>query len=90
MVRAPSGSCPAANGAVLWTYTTGSYVESPPSVANGVVYVGSEDGNTYALNASTGAYLWSYYERNYHLSSRTVANGVVYLGTDKLYAFGLP
>ena len=52
--------------------------------------MGSEDGNTYALNASTGAYLWSYYERNYHLSSRTVANGVVYLGTDKLYAFGLP
>jgi hypothetical protein len=28
--------------------------------ANGVVYVGSDDNNVYALNASTGALLWSY------------------------------
>ena len=36
------------------------YVHSSPAVANGVVYVGSDDGNVYALNASTGAKLWSY------------------------------
>ena len=35
-------------------------VASSPAVANGVVYVGSFDGNVYALNASTGALLWSY------------------------------
>ena len=35
-------------------------VVSSPAVANGVVYVGSYDGNVYALNASTGALLWSY------------------------------
>jgi outer membrane protein assembly factor BamB len=29
-------------------------------LANGVVYVGSEGGNVYALNATTGAKLWSY------------------------------
>ena len=29
-------------------------------MANGVVYVGSDDDNVYALNASTGAQLWSY------------------------------
>ena len=33
---------------------------SSPAVANGVVYVGSDDGNVYALNATTGAKLWSY------------------------------
>ena len=33
---------------------------SSPAVANGVVYIGSGDGNVYALNASTGAKLWSY------------------------------
>ena len=43
-----------------WSYTTGSHVVSSPAVANGVVYVGSEDDNVYALNASTGAKLWSY------------------------------
>jgi glucose dehydrogenase len=42
-----------------WSYTTGGKVYSSPAVANGVVYVGSIDGNVYALNASTGALLWS-------------------------------
>ncbi len=27
---------------------------SSPAVANGVVYIGSEDNNLYALNATTG------------------------------------
>jgi outer membrane protein assembly factor BamB len=31
------------------TAATGSYVYSSPAVANGVVYVGSGDGNVYAL-----------------------------------------
>ena len=40
-------------------------MESSPAVANGVVYVGSDDGNVYALNASTGAKLWSYATGDY-------------------------
>lgn len=40
---------------VKWSYTTGGNVGTSPAVANGVVYVGSADGNVYALNASTGA-----------------------------------
>jgi hypothetical protein len=34
-------------------------VYSSPAVTNGVVYVGSNDGNLYALYASTGAKLWA-------------------------------
>ena len=45
---------------MLWTYTTGGAVESSPSVANGVVYAGSDDNNLYALNASSGALLWTF------------------------------
>ena len=42
----------AISGAKLWSYRTrGSYVASSPAVANGVVYVGSDDDNVYALNA---------------------------------------
>ena len=48
------------NLGLKWSYATVDYVYSSPAVANGVVYVGSEDGNVYALNASTGAKLWSY------------------------------
>jgi len=38
----------ATTGALDWTATTGSAVLSSPAVANGVVYVGSEDGSMYA------------------------------------------
>jgi eukaryotic-like serine/threonine-protein kinase len=60
-------------------------------VANGVVYVGSEGHNVYALNAKTGAMLWSYSTGNYVDSSPAVVNGVVYFGSDdyNVYAFGL-
>jgi outer membrane protein assembly factor BamB len=51
-----------------------------PAVVNGVVYIGSNDNNVYALNASTGAQLWSYSIGNFVGSSPAVANGVVYVG----------
>ena len=37
-------------GSKLWNYTTGSFVETSPSVADGIVCVGSDDGNIYSLN----------------------------------------
>ena len=43
-----------------WSYSIGDGLMSSPAVANGVVYVGSDDHNVYALKASTGAKLWSY------------------------------
>jgi outer membrane protein assembly factor BamB len=39
----------ASTGDVLWSYTTGGWVDSSPVVVNGVVYVGSFDGNVYAF-----------------------------------------
>ena len=45
------------------------------------MYVGSEDNNLYALNASTGALLWKYTTGEQVYSSPAVANGVVYVGS---------
>jgi outer membrane protein assembly factor BamB len=71
-----------------WSYTTGGPVESSPVVANGVVYIGSGDGNVYALNARTGAKRWSYPTGVSVASSPAVANGVVYIasGDGNVYA----
>ena len=70
------------NLGLKWSYTTGGDVASSPAVANGVVYVGSDDdNNVYALNASTGAKLWSYTTGGEVDSSPAVANGVVYVGS---------
>ncbi len=39
----------ARTGAKLWSYGTGGQVYSSPAVANGMVYVGSQDGKAYAF-----------------------------------------
>lgn len=81
----------------LWTGTTGSLIRSSPAVANGVVYVGSSDGNLYAFPASCGTGgasctpLWTATTANAIDSSPAVANGVIYVGSldSNLYAYDL-
>jgi serine/threonine-protein kinase len=65
-------------------------VNGSPTVANGVVYIGSKDNNVYALNASTGSKIWSYTTGSEIESTPSIANGVLYIGSNdaKVYAFG--
>ena len=70
---------------MLWTTTTSADVDSSPAVAGGVVYVGSDKGNVYALDAVSGAKKWAYPLATD--SSATVADGVVYVS---VFAFHLP
>ena len=65
----------------LWTYKTDDRVISSPAISNGIVYVGSEDNNVYALNATTGALIWTYTTGADVMSSPAVANGIVYVGS---------
>jgi putative pyrroloquinoline-quinone binding quinoprotein len=68
---------------------TGASVFSSPAVANGIVYIGSENGNVYAFRAATGAAaLWTFSTGGAVFSSPAVANGVVYIGAGdgNLYA----
>ena len=44
---------------LLWKSNTGGAVYSSPTVVNGVVYIGSLDGNVYALNSGDGAKIWN-------------------------------
>jgi len=67
-------------------YKTGGAVRSSPAVVNGVVYIGSDDNNVYALSAK--GLLWSYPTGGAVYSSPAVMNGVVYVGSGdhNLYA----
>jgi outer membrane protein assembly factor BamB len=75
-------------GGVIWQFAIVCCTGSSPAVANGVVYIGSEDNNVYALDAISGAEFWSYATGGYVLSSPAVADAVVYVGSDdgNLYA----
>jgi outer membrane protein assembly factor BamB len=67
-------------------------------VANGVVYVGSNDGKVYALNAAgcgkatTCSPLWTGTTGGPVTSSPAVSNGQIYVGSGDghLYVWGLP
>jgi outer membrane protein assembly factor BamB len=61
-IPAGSGICAlnAGNGEELWKFTVTYPIQASPTVAGGVVYVGGNDGNLYALDAQTGTELWRY------------------------------
>ncbi len=82
----PGGVLP--RGDLKWTFATGGGIYSSPTVVGGTVYVGSRDGNIYALNAATGEKLWAFKTGSWVESSPVVVGGVVYVGSNdgSLYA----
>nr|WP_320162781.1 PQQ-binding-like beta-propeller repeat protein [uncultured Methanoregula sp.] len=69
------------NVAPLWTYNTGKGVFSSPAIADGVVYIGSDDKNMYAINLSTGQLKWGFPTGDAVASSPFIADNVVYIGS---------
>lgn len=70
-----------------WSASIGTW-NAPPTIVNNIAYVGSIDGNVYALNAANGSILWSQKIGSDSGSSPAVINNVVYISLDSgtLYA----
>ena len=58
-------------------------------MADGIVYIGSEDKNIYAIGAWNGSLIWKFTTRDAVESSPAVANGKVYTGGDDGYVYCL-
>ena len=81
----------------IWFGLTGGLVQSSPAVANGVVYVGSEDNKLYAFDAAgttgcsgtpkTCAPLWTYATGDDVHSSPALAGGMVFVGSFDGYVY---
>lgn len=76
----------------LWSFAIGGAISSSPAVAGGMIYVGSDNGEFYAFNATCRQNcqpLWSFNTGKSVASSPAVAGGMVYVGSanGKLYAF---
>ena len=76
-----------ATGDLLWEYSTDIRATSP-TVADGVVYLGSWNKRLHAVDAATGRSLWQYETGDQIGSKPAVACEVVYFGSvdDHLYA----
>lgn len=74
------------NNQTIWTYQTEGHVSSSPAVVNDKVYVGSDDGYVYCLNAtsitSDGELVWRYQTGGAVSSSPAVVDGQVFVGSD--------
>jgi eukaryotic-like serine/threonine-protein kinase len=65
-----------------WVFQTGAKVGSSPAVADGKVYIGSDDHNLYCLDAYTGEKIWNFTTAYEVGSGPAVLNGYVYTGAD--------
>src|SRR5687768_17369769 len=43
-----------------WTFKTGGPVKSSAAIADGKVFIGSNDGHLYALNLDSGQKIWGF------------------------------
>lgn len=68
--------------APAWTFEAGDAVEGTAAIAGGTVYVGSLDGQLYALDLASGALRWKYAAAGEVKSSPAVRGGIVYFGDE--------
>ncbi|HEV8367531.1 MAG TPA: PQQ-binding-like beta-propeller repeat protein [Pyrinomonadaceae bacterium] len=77
-------------GKGVWTFVTRARVESSPAIADGRVFVGSNDGRFYVLNLNTGAKVWEFTAGAPLSASPAIAKGRIVIGSQdgRLYCFG--
>ena len=82
-------AAPAAINHLLWKFQTGAGVYSSPVVADGVVFVGSNDHDLHALDAHKGSELWKFKTGASISSTPAVAGGVLYFLSLDGYAYAV-
>lgn len=65
---------------VLWTFEVTEPIAATAAVVDGVVYIGDDDGNLYALDLADGKERWRYRGGEPIRSSATVVDGRVFFG----------
>lgn len=73
-----AGPAIATRPTLKWTFHTGGHIVSSPTVAGGLVYLGSDDGKLYAIDARSGVQRWQFKSGARIASSPAVASGAVF------------
>lgn len=82
-------SGPSESVSLQWSVETGDAVRSSPAVVDGTVYVGSDDGQLYALDAQTGRIEWTLETRGPIESSPAVYRYLVFVGSHDNHVYGI-
>jgi eukaryotic-like serine/threonine-protein kinase len=76
-------------GGVQWVFQTGGAVRSSPTIANGVLYIGSTDGFLYAIDSERGDEGWRFNANRPITSTPAVTEDTVYFTTRESRLFAL-
>ena len=85
---AGAGALPLTGPPPAGNFKTAAYTFGMPvgvSVVKGIVYVGDDNGYTYALNAETGKMIWAHYGWNMNMSNPLVVGNSVFVSTGSAY-----
>ena len=69
------------DGNPRWRFHTDDAVWSSPTIADGEIYFGSDDGCVYAVDELSGTKLWQYETEGSVRSSPSVVDGILYVGS---------
>jgi outer membrane protein assembly factor BamB len=85
---AGAGALPLGGPPLAGDFKTAAYTIGMPvgvTVAQGMVFVGDDNGYTYALNAVTGQLVWAHYGWNMTMSNPLVSGDRVFVSTGNAY-----
>jgi outer membrane protein assembly factor BamB len=80
---------PAPGFQVLWTLSTKGPIWGTPAVDEGTVYLTSDDGNLYAVDAQDGGVKWQFATQGIVRSRPALAAGLVYIASDDGYLYAV-
>ena len=69
------------NSALLWTFKTAGAVKSSAVIGGGKVFIGSNDGQIYAIDFATGREVWAFKAGSAVQAAPLLANNSVFAGT---------
>ena len=73
----------------LWTFQTGGSIWGAATLADGVVYFGSDDACLYAVDARTGEMIWKYTTGGIIRSQPAIGDGLVYIASDDGFLYAI-
>jgi len=86
----PTNTPPPDPGTVKWTFQTEAAIWGSPTVQDGTVYIGSDDGNLYALSASSGDVKWKFAAGGIVRSTPVLAgDGRAYISSDDGFVYAV-
>lgn len=75
--------------ALVWKFKTDGAVKSSPAIDDGLVFIGSDDGNIYAIDLRTGGRVWAYETGDAVEAAPCVVDGSVFVGSSDTFLYAI-